>query len=559
MNIKQKFLLGFGSILLFIMAIVVFSYIGNEQHDAKLAKIMEDEYALIWKASEMAENITNRVILARGYVLYGDDAYKEKFLEETENAVAIQAELKKLMGPSDAFNDAVAKSLKWEKLIVDQVIPAYEKGGSDAAIPIMKEFCQTWSTDAREAWGNVELKADNQLTHTSDAILTDNQVQKKWFIGIAFLSTAVSLLVAIWMARSIIGPIGMVVKRLSKISNNDLSGDPLSFKRKDEFQVLANAVNNMINNLRNITLSIRKAEGSLSATSSQLVDNQNDLKEKAEEVQSGIEAVSQGSYIQMESAAETSKAMDIVSNRMESIAHSSSEMSNYSQRVNEYASEGNEIIQGAILELNMLDAAVNETSTAMMRLGKGSDKIGEISTLINDIAEQTNLLALNAAIEAARAGENGKGFAVVAKEVSQLAERSKQSAGEIVALISTIKEDSNTAISSTAKAKEEMEVSLHASNNAGLAFKNIQGAIQKITAQIQEVSSSSEDISASMEETTASIEQLARIAKENATSVSQVSTSTTTQQQALHQVQQTIDDLNQMARELKQIIERFKV
>ncbi|STJ53004.1 bifunctional signal transducer for aerotaxis sensory component/methyl accepting chemotaxis component [Escherichia coli] len=37
-------------------------------------------------------------------------------------------------------------------------------------------------------------------------------------------------------------------------------------------------------------------------------------------------------------------------------------------------------------------------------------RIGTITSLINDIAFQTNILALNAAVEAARAGEQGKGL-----------------------------------------------------------------------------------------------------------------------------------------------------
>src|SRR5207237_10444148 len=86
------------------------------------------------------------------------------------------------------------------------------------------------------------------------------------------------------------------------------------------------------------------------------------------------------------------------------------------------------------------------TNAVVEGLASGTQKIGEVVTLIQSIASQTNLLALNATIEAARAGEHGRGFAVVASEVKALANQTAKATEEISAQIQDIQDATGEAV-----------------------------------------------------------------------------------------------------------------
>lgn len=559
MGIRRKVFIGFGAILLFIIGFAVVGYWGNDRADDQMTTLINRDYKLVSLANNLKENVAERVIIARGYVLYGNENYKTQFAQKTDEADLLMDEMKELLGDNEDFADAVAKTEKWENLITDQIIPAYEEGGFVAAIPLMEQYCQVWSSDAMNAWDIIKDTVDGQLWETGDNIISENHDQKNVFMVMAVLTAVIALAVAAWMIYTVVKPIKIIEGRLTKISNNDLSGEPLSVNSKDEFQQLANAVNTMIVSLVSMIDRIKTTEGRLLDTSSQLLSARQDLEAQSGGILASFEQVSIGSLLQKDTASDMATTMFEGAKGIELIASSSSSVADYSVRVNDAANEGNKVIQKTLDELKGLNSTVTETVSVMEGLGERTNRIGVISEVITNIAEQTNLLALNATIEAARAGEHGKGFAVVATEVRKLAENSKASAEEIADLIAVVKHDTETAVTSTIKSKSKMESSLFAANNAGLAFKNILASIGNIVAQTQDISATSEELSASIEEITASADELAAIASENVDHVNAVSSASEKQNRTNEQVGNLINDLNEMSRELNGTMERFRL
>ena len=127
-------------------------------------------------------------------------------------------------------------------------------------------------------------------------------------------------------------------------------------------------------------------------------------------------------------------------------------------------------------------------------LAAGTQKIGEVVTLIQSIASQTNLLALNATIEAARAGEHGRGFAVVASEVKALANQTAKATEEISAQVQDIQNATGEAVSAIQAIGGTIAEIDEISNEIAAAVDQQGAATREIAGNVQQAANGTRDV-----------------------------------------------------------------
>ncbi len=296
---------------------------------------------------------------------------------------------------------------------------------------------------------------------------------------------------------------------------------------------------------RLINDSINRVAESLSRALGEVSEAVSATASSSGQISSSTEEMAAGAQEQASQTAEVAGAMELMTRTIMENSKSAMATADTARKAKESATQGGEVVKQTVAGMRRIADVVNTSAGTVKELGRSSDQIGEIISVIDDIADQTNLLALNAAIEAARAGDQGRGFAVVADEVRKLAERTVKATKEIAGMIKKIQIDTAGAVESMDRGTQEVESGIRLADKAGQSLEEIVGVSQKVTEMVQQIAEASEQQSSSAEQISKNIEAISAVTNQTGSGTQQIA--------------RAAEDLNRLTENLKDLVGHFKV
>ncbi|MGC6231922.1 methyl-accepting chemotaxis protein [Hafnia paralvei] len=292
-------------------------------------------------------------------------------------------------------------------------------------------------------------------------------------IGVLALVAVAIVLVWFGIQRTLIVPLNRLIDSIKHIAGGDLARS-IDVHGTNEMGQLAASLKHMQGELVRTVGNVRQGANAIYSGASEISAGNNDLSSRTEQQAASLE--------------ETAASMEQLTATVKQNAENARQASHLALSASETAQKGGKVVANVV--------------QTMHDIAGSSQKIADITSVIDGIAFQTNILALNAAVEAARAGEQGRGFAVVAGEVRNLAQRSAQAAKEIKGLI----EDSVNRVDMGSVLVE----------SAGETMGDIVSAVTRVTDIMGEIASASDEQSRGIDQVGQAVSEMDRVTQQNA-------------------------------------------
>lgn len=520
--------------------------------------IISQKLPILIDEEQLLNNVAQRSALARGYILFGDESNKEKFLKYTEESKVIQEDLLAL-SDSEKTKELIEKSVDWRTIIIDRVFTQYDQGNEERAIEILKDEVAPISNELMDGFRELASEREKTIVSSGETVIASGKSVKSTSIIISIAAVLIGLVLALVTANLITTPLLKVRDRMKMVADGKLNHEPLEQKSNDEMGELTVSANQMQKNLRDTIEKMLVVSESVSNQSEDLTQSANEVQQGSKQIATTMYELSEGSDSQANRAAEMVRMMDDFTGKIEQAHLEGMEVSQSSTEILSLTKEGTTLMRSSVQQMQMIDGIVKNAVGQVKRLDSQSQEISQLVQVIKDISNQTNLLALNAAIEAARAGEHGKGFAVVAAEVRKLAEGVTQSVGDITDIVTAIQTDSKTVVHSLEDGYTQVDEGTKQITLTGQTFETINHSVGNMGMKIQHITAELNYISKNSKEINQAIEDIAAVTEESAAGIEQVSASAQQSSSSMDEITNHACELASSAELLTEQVKKFQL
>ncbi len=307
---------------------------------------------------------------------------------------------------------------------------------------------------------------------------------------IALLTAIVGIIVAgSWVSREIGRPVRMVAEATDRVGGGDLR---ISVKRvgKGEVRKLCEAVQQMVDRLRELVSSLREASYHTQSRSQEIAGAVGQLSSGTEEMTGTLSRLTSEASNHSDTIKEVSARMDSLGAAARDLANGAEIATQRSRELRSIAEKSRERLAESNTQAGQMSERSELATSRLLEFMNASRQFGEFVDLIKQFARRTNLLALNAAIEAARAGAETRGFAVLAEEIRKLA---------------------NQAGAAAERAEETTDAVLGQLETARLAVEETREATQAIGAVVESLDESFGHVTRAMGETEGWADRVAEV------------------------------------------------
>ncbi|MFE4893449.1 methyl-accepting chemotaxis protein [Peribacillus butanolivorans] len=557
-SIKGKILVAFSLIISLCIILGAFNIYSSNKSLVHSKDIIKHELPVLIDEEQLLNNLAQRNALARGYILFGDESNKERFLKYTEESKVIQEDLLAL-SDSDKMKELIQKSVDWRTIIIDRVFTQYDQGNEERAKEILKDEVAPISNELMDGFRELASEREKSIVASGEIVIASGESVKTTSIIISIAAVIIGLLLALVTANIITKPLLKIRDRMKVVANGELNHEPLEQKSNDEIGELMLSSNQMQKNLSDTIEKMLVVSESVSNQSEDLTQSANEVQQGSRQIATTMFELSEGSESQANRAADMVHMMEEFTRKIQQAYSCGEEVSQSSTEILSLTKEGIILMRNSVQQMKMIDEIVKNAVEQVKGLDSQSKEISQLVQVIKDISNQTNLLALNAAIEAARAGEHGKGFAVVAEEVRKLAEEVTHSVGDITNIVTAIQTGSKTVVHSLEDGYTQVDEGTRQITLTGQTFETINNSVGNMGTKVQHITNDLNYITTNSIKINQAIEDIAAVSEESAAGIEQVSASAQQSSSSMDEITNHARELASAAEQLTDQVKKFQL